>query len=182
MEENRVTLYLGKKDDLLKSWFEQASINDINISGVVCGAVRHFCNTGEYMALGKVVKKNFPSQKKNISIADGTGMQEIAEKFREQGLKETTEIKRILLRGITESKSENIIVTEEEVYDILYGRNVVEKRPVERESQYNISHSSNEYNLEDTKKEKTIPNKVAKKKKENDFVLAILPEGCGLGQ
>jgi len=181
-----IKLSLRKKDDLLKHWFEYALEEEVNVSSLIGRAVQYYQLTNRYLQIGTINNdKDIPDSKKNIYYAKDSHLALQIKEWKSNSLHPSTEIKRILRNGIKQSGVCSVI-NEEEAYGLLEKEmvrinkdNDVLKREIkgyEKEE----SRNNGDVTVRNDVKEKQVIK--PKRKEQSDFIMSMIPPGCGLGE
>lgn len=205
MLEKKNTIMLiqfGKKDDVLKEWFQYVSTQGVNASQLVMQAILYHYYTGKYMPLGTVTGNSEKCQnykQKNIYFRETDDFLNILSEWKEEKKKRNTEIKRILSRGI---RLDSIcsLPKEEDCYDLLdeakkqFHKGILDEKTIFEENKDVSIEKRERQEITKTKEAElskeeinatSVPENSADEEeiidREKDFVLSLIPPGCGLG-
>ena len=181
-------LVLGKKDNLLKEWCICAREEDLNVSLIVCKAVEYYVKTHDYLQIGKIEKENSICKiDKNIYYQEGSILDSQIIEWKEKGIRPSSEVKRILKKGILMSEKETII-SEMDAYDAVEAvsddNNVQFIKPdtTKVKAVQQKPAPASEKKIEKEEPARSKPSKEAVNKPPLDFVTSLIAEGCGLGE
>lgn len=181
-------LVLGKKDSVLREWFICAREEDINVSHVISKAVEYYVRTREYLQIGTIEKEdNSDKIDRNIYYQKGSVLDIQIKKWQEKGIHPSSEVKRILRKGIMIT-GETTVIDEIDAYD------AVEAISDEKPETYVRPNNGNKKTIE----QKPVENSVKKTEKKEvktskttsnpatqppaNFVTSMIAVGCGLGE
>ena len=116
-----VKLRLGKKDAVLKLWFEMERERQDNLSAAVAETLLYYVRNGAYLKIANIPKdamKDMPDEYKCLSIAESTPVSKWLQDKEEEGQKISTSIKRILRASITTDDEPLMILSSDELCTI----------------------------------------------------------------
>lgn len=128
-----IKIRLGKKDYIVRTWWDNASKAGITLSSVVNCAVHHYAKTGKYLAIAcinntKQAENSEPSIRQIYLPEESVAYKWLTEK-KKGGEKISSTIKRILRNSIVLSENE-VLYSEDELKSIIdmIGTEIYEKR------------------------------------------------------
>lgn len=116
-----VKLRLGKKDAVLKLWFEMARQRQDNLSAAVAEALLYYVRNGVYLKIANIPKevmKDMPDEYKCLSFAENTPVSRWLREKEEEGQKVSTSIKRVLRASITTDEEPLMLLSSDELCTI----------------------------------------------------------------
>lgn len=192
-----VRVSLGTGDDAIKTWWQLALDEAKNVSAIISTALYYYDLTGEYINIGNISnpEKGLPNVRKVVSLTETEAMLEIINKCdmkdKISGIGPT--IKRVVRKGISGDKDGNYVIGADDLIDILNAaeRKAAQKKPADmtlRQSTVRqepvhdtIAETITEEQPKGQKKKEEIKKKSDTPKSPN-FMLGLIPEGCGLGE
>lgn len=190
-----VKMYLGNKDNLLKSWWD--ACQNENTSSIIVNAILYYNRTGDVLNIGNIVEHEMlPNTSKNIYMNVTSELEVILNTWKIEGKKESSEIKKILKRGITVCvhEEESHVISEIEldvameqskgVQKVMYIPKEEPEQPQATPPAPNIKDNRDSFQRVHEEPETNSYDNHSKEKNEDDekdFVLGMIAEGCGLG-